>query len=212
MNTAAQKVAFEAPRVIPPEDQVRADYYALLAHLLSGAPDDRLLHAIVIAPEPESEKPDAELIVAWRSLSAAASAVTHDAVEDEFDKLFGGVGRPEVMLFGSYYLAGFMHEKPLAQLREDMARLGLGRGEGVTVTEDHLAALCEVMRFLILGDLDTRPVPVEEQRVFFTTHMQPWVQKCCASIQGSDKANFYKRVAAFAHAFFTIEIEAFEME
>ena len=212
MSTAAQKVAFDAPRVIPPEDQVRADYYALLAYLFGRAPDDRLLHAIVIAPEPESEKEDAELTAAWRTLAAASSAVTHDAVEDEFDKLFGGVGRPEVMLFGSYYLAGFMHEKPLAQLREDLAQLGLGRGDGVTVTEDHLAALCEVMRFLILGDLDTRPASVEEQRAFFTAHMQPWVQKCCASILASDKANFYKRVAAFAHAFFAIEIEAFDMD
>lgn len=212
MNAATQKMAFDAPRVIPPEDQVRADYYALLAHLLNGAPDDRLLHAIVIAPEPQSEKEDAALTAAWNALAAAASAVTHEAVEDEFDRLFGGVGRPEVMLFGSFYLAGFMHEKPLAQLRDDLARLGLARGEGVTVTEDHLAALCEVMRFLILGDLDTRPASIEEQKAFFTVHLQPWVLKCCASVQGSDKANFYKRVAAFAHAFFTIEIEAFEMQ
>lgn len=211
MNAAVQKVGFDAPRLVAPEDQVRADYYALLAHLLSRAPDDRLLQAIVIAPEPEAASSDAELARTWRALAAAASAVTHDAVDDEFDRLFGGVGRPEVMLFGSFYLAGFMHEKPLAQLRDDMARLGLGRGEGVTVTEDHLAALCEVMRFLILGDLDARPAPVEEQKAFFTAHMRPWVRQCCAGIQACEKANFYKRVAAFADAFFAIEIEAFDM-
>jgi TorA maturation chaperone TorD len=208
MSTAAQKVAFDAPRAIPPEDQVRADYYALLAHLLNGAPDDRLLNAIVIAPEPQAQN---ELAGAWNALAAAASAVTREAVEDEYEKLFGGVGRPSVMLFGSYYLSGFMHEKPLAQLREDLAALGLSRNEKVSVTEDHLAALCEVMRFLILGDLHTKPAAVADQQRFFAAHLEPWVRQCCASIQGADQANFYKRVAAFADAFFAIEIEAFDM-
>jgi TorA maturation chaperone TorD len=213
MSATAQKVAFDAPRAVSAEDQVRADYYALLSHLLNAAPDDRLLQAIVIAAEPQSQsQPGSALGAAWRSLAVAAAVVDHEAVEEEFDRLFGGVGRPEVMLFGSYYLAGFMHEKPLAQLRADLAALGLGRGEGVSATEDHLAALCEVMRFLILGDLNTKPASVPEQKRFFSTHIEPWVRQCCASIQGSDKANFYKRVAAFADAFFAIEIEAFDME
>jgi len=212
MSAAAQQVTFDAPRIVEPEDQVRADYYALLAHLFNAPPEDRLLHAIVIAPEPQAEGGDAGLVSAWRALASAAAVVNHEALEDEFERLFGGVGRPEVMLFGSFYLGGFMHEKPLAQLRDDLAALGLGRGEGVSVTEDHLAALCEVMRFLILGDLHTRPAEVSAQRQFFARHMEPWVRRCCAAVLASEKANFYKRVAAFADAFFAIEIEAFGME
>lgn len=211
MTAAQQKVAFEAPRVLTPEDQGRADYYALLGHLLRAAPDDRLLHAIVVAPEPQAEG-DAALATTWRALSAAAGVVTHEAVEDEFDRLFGGVGRPAVMVFGSVYLGGFMHEKPLANLRADLAQLGLQRADSVSETEDHLAALCEVMRFLILGDLGARPASIAEQKAFYSAHLEPWVQQCWQAIEASPEANFYRRVAAFGQAFFSIESEAFGME
>lgn len=212
MNAAQQKVAFEVPRTLTPEDQGRADYYALLGHLMRAAPDDRLLNAIVIAPGPQAESGDASLAAAWRALSAAAGVVTHDAVQDEFDRLFGGVGRPAVMVFGSVYLGGFLHEKPLAALRDDLAALGLQRAETVSETEDHLAALCEVMRFLILGDLGTRPASLDEQKAFYSAHLEPWVQQCWQAVLASPEANFYKRVAAFGQAFFLIESEAFGME
>jgi TorA maturation chaperone TorD len=212
MNAASQKVAFEAPRVLTPEDQGRADYYALLGHLMRAAPDDRLLNAIVVAPEPQAENGDAGLTAPWRALSAAAGVVTHEAVADEYDRLFGGVGRPAVMVFGSHFLGGFLHEKPLAALRDDLAALGLQRVETVSETEDHLAALCEVMRFLILGDLGSRPASLEQQKAFYSAHIEPWVLRCWEAIQASPEANFYKRVAAFGHAFFTVESEAFGME
>lgn len=212
MNAAQQKMAFEAPRVLTPEDQGRADYYALLGHLMRAAPDDRLLNAIVVAPEPQAENGDAALVTAWRALSAAAGVVNHVAVQDEFDRLFGGVGRPAVMVFASVYLGGFLHEKPLAALRDDLAALGLQRAESVSETEDHIAALCEVMRFLILGDLSTRPATIEQQKAFYGAHLEPWVQQCWQAMLASPEANFYKRVAAFGQAFFSIESEAFGME
>jgi TorA maturation chaperone TorD len=194
------------------EDQVRADFYALLARLFYAAPDDKLLQAIVIAPEPASEGNDALLVESWRALAAAAGAVNEEALAEEYQQLFIGVGRPDVMLFGSYYLAGFMNEKPLAQLRDDLAALGLARNENASESEDHLAALCDVLRFLISGDRETPPAAIEQQKAFFSKHMQPWVLQFCQAVMQSDKANFYKRAAAFAGAFFTIEIEAFDIE
>ena len=194
------------------EDQTRADFYALLARLFYAAPDDRLLHAIVIAPEPASACNDAPLVRSWRALAAAASTISEEALAEEYQQLFIGVGRPDVMLFGSYYLAGFMNEKPLAQLRDDLAALGLARNEQVTESEDHLAALCDVLRFLISGDSETQPASVGKQKAFFSKHMQPWVLQFCQAVMESEKANFYKRAAAFAGAFFAIEIEAFDIE
>jgi TorA maturation chaperone TorD len=194
------------------EDRIRADFYALLARLFYAAPDDKLLQAIVISPEPASVRDDSPLVESWRALAAAASAVTQEALVEEYQQLFIGVGRPDVMLFGSYYLAGFMNEKPLAQLRDDLAALGLARNEHATESEDHLAALCDVLRFLISGDRETRPASVEQQKAFFSKHMQPWVVQFCQAVMQSEQANFYKRAAAFAEAFFVIEIEAFDIE
>jgi TorA maturation chaperone TorD len=211
MNTTAQPVAFDSPRQIAPEDQARADYYALLANLFYRAPDDKLLQAIVIAPEPEGEGADA-LITAWRALAAASGVVTHEAVEEEYENVFVGVGRPPVMLYGSFYLAGFMMEKPLADLRDDLKALGFARGADVNEPEDHLAALCDVMRALILGDLSGRPATVEAQCAFFAKHLQPWVLQCCDATTNYVQANYYAKVASFAKAFFEIEIQAFEIQ
>jgi len=209
VNAAVQAVAFDTPRTIAPEDQARADCYALLAALFYAAPDARLLQAIVIAEEPPAIGETAPLAASWRALAAAAAHVTTDALADEYQRVFIGVGVPEVFLFGSHYLAGFMNEKPLAHLREDLRALGLKRSAAATEPEDHIAAECDVMRFLISGDLHAQPASVEDQQRFFATHMQPWVLEFCAATVQSAEANFYRRVAALAQAFFAIEIEAF---
>lgn len=203
-------VKFEAPRLVSEEDQARADYYALLAALFYRAPDDRLLQAIVVAEEPLAEAAP-ELTAAWRKLAAASSVVTHDAVHEEYEEAFIGVGRPPVMLYGSFYLAGFMNEKPLAELRSELATLGFTRGADVAETEDHLAALCDVMRALILGDLSSVPADTETQRRFYQKHVNPWVTDCCTAVTLSEKTNYYKQVAGFAAAFFAVESQAFEI-
>lgn len=208
---AEQAIAFDAPRVIAPEDQVRADFYALLANLFARAPEDRLLQAIVIAAEPAAAS-TGELTKTWRALAEASAVVSHDALVDEYESVFVGVGRPPVMLYGSYYLAGFMMEKPLAELRTDLAKRGFARAADVREPEDHLAALCDVMRALILGDLASAPASLEEQKSFFARHIEPWVGKCCEAIVAYEKANYYRRVANFASAFFEIEAEAFELQ
>ena len=213
MMTTSQPIRFEQPRAIDVEDQVRADFYALLANLFFRAPDERLLHAIMIAPEPTSESALGDAMAkAWAALAAASAAVTADAVQAEFDKLFGGVGRAQLMPYGSYYLAGFLNEKPLAELRSDLARMGFSRDVVACETEDHLAALCDVMRAIILGDVASAPATQAAQQQFFKKHLQPWVLQCCDATINNEYSNYYRRVAAFAKRFFEIEIQAFDMQ
>lgn len=211
MMSATQTIQFEQPRLIGDEDQVRADFYALLASVFHHAPDHRLLQAIVIAPEPAAENEPA-LADAWSALAAASAVVQAEAIHEEYEALFIGVGRPPVMLYGSHYLAGFLNEKPLAELRTDLARMGFARDGAVRETEDHIAALCDVMRAMILGDVGQAPATLDEQKTFFATHMRPWILDCCDATIKNDKSNYYARVAAFAKIFFQIEIQAFEMQ
>lgn len=207
----ALAIKFQQPRWIDEEDQVRADFYALLANLFYRAPDERLLQAIMISPEPAAES-DPALAMAWTALAAASGVVTPDALSDEFEVLFIGVGRAPVMLYGSYYQAGFLNEKPLAELRTDLAGMGFSRDGTVQETEDHLAALCDVMRAMILGDAANAPATLEAQRGFFRKHLQSWVLECCDATMNNENSNYYKRVAAFAKCFFQIEIQAFDMQ
>ena len=209
--TTAQAIRFEQPRSISEEDQVRADFYAFLANCFYRAPDERLLQAIMISPEPVAAS-DGVLTDAWAALAAASGVVTPDALSEEFETLFVGVGRAHVMLYGSYYQAGFLNEKPLAELRTDLACMGFSRDGAVRETEDHIAALCDVMRALILGDVASPPATLEAQRRFFTKHLQPWIFKCCDATINNENSNYYKRVAAFAKVFFQIEIQAFELQ
>lgn len=210
MNAAAQAMRFDNPRLIAPEDQARADYYALLASLFYRAPDERLLRAIAIAGAPEGEGAG-ELGAAWSALAMASAAMHAEAAEAEYEALFVGVGRPPVMLFGSFYLAGFMNEKPLAELRGDLARLGFARDPAAVEPEDHLAALCDVMRALILGGVNEAPAAVAAQRAFFARHLRPWTARCMDAVAADPGANYYCRVAAFARAFFDIEAKAFDI-
>jgi len=210
VQVATQGIKFDHPRHVEPEDQVRADFYALLATLFYRAPDDGLLRAMMLSAEPEGEAAD-DLTKAWVALAAASALVSHDAVLEEYEAIFVGVGRPPVMLFGSFYLCGFMNEKPLAELRNDLAALGFARDPAVVEPEDHLAALCDVMRAMILGDVADSPEEIEQQRTFFVKHMQPWALQCCGAITQNENSNYYRRVATFAQAFFEIEIQAFAM-
>jgi len=131
-------------------------------------------------------------------------------VADEYDALFGGLGKPEVQLFGSHHLSGFLNEKPLAALRGDLAALGLTRDEAMPETEDHIAYLCEVMRFLIAGD-DVEVSNLTRQQAFFTAHLQPWVMALCDALEAHPKARFYAALAGFTRAFFSVETQGFDM-
>ena len=191
------------------EETARAEVYGLLAQLYYAKPQPELLEALRVAVT-EAPSAGAFLEEPWRELVGMARAMDDAAIAAEYDALFGGVGKPEVYLFGSHYLSGFLNEKPLARLRTDLAELGLSRDEAMPDTEDHIAYLSEVMRYLIAGD-DVAVANLTRQRDFFTTHVQPWAPALCDAISGHPKARFYAALAAFTRAFMNVETQGFDM-
>jgi len=211
--------SLNAPQsALPPEDQARADFYALLAHLFAAAPDAGLLAAIAAASpldatlSADDDSSDQGMPMAWDALRAASAAADPEAVREEYDNLFVGVGKSEVNLHGSHWLTGFMMEKPLAEVRATLATLGLARRDGVTLVEDHVAALFETMRLLIAGDGDRAPVSIERQKIFFDRHIAPWIFECCAAIRNCSVANYYRHVAQFTDCYMAIERDSLAIE
>ena len=191
------------------EETARAEVYGLLAALYYAAPPAELHQNLCVAVT-EAPAAGAMLEASWRELVAAARAQTLAEIGSEYDALFGGPSRPEVYLFGSHYLSGFLNEKPLAALRGDIAALGLARDEAMPETEDHVAYLCEVMRYLIAGD-DVEVANLSRQRDFFARHVQPWLPQMCESILQHPRARFYAALAAFTQAFIGVEAQGFDM-
>ncbi|MEY2875235.1 MAG: hypothetical protein RLZZ373_2606 [Pseudomonadota bacterium] len=191
------------------EELARAELYGLLARLWMAAPDAALLAQFRIAV---TEAPEAGSLLEapWQALVAALRATTVEAAADEYDALFGGVGKPEVFLYGSFYLAGFLNEKPLAALRTDLAALGLTRNTTRGETEDHIAYGCEVMRYLIAGD-DVAVCNLEQQRRFFRGHLQTWVNALCDAVEAQPQAQVWRHVAQLTRVFMDIETQGFDL-
>jgi TorA maturation chaperone TorD len=191
------------------EETARAEIYGLLAQLFYASPPPDLLAALRVAVT-EAPAAGAFLEEPWRDVVGCSRAMADEAIAAEYDALFGGVGKPEVYLFGSHYLSGFLNEKPLARLRGELAELGLTRDEAMPDTEDHVAYLCEVMRYLIAGD-DVAVANLTRQRAFFAAHLQPWVVQLCDALAAHPKARFYASLAAFTRAFINVEAQGFDM-
>ena len=191
------------------EETARAEVYGLLAALYYAPPSKELMSQIRVAVT-EAPAAGGFLEEPWREVVAAARDLTDEAVANEFDALFGGVGKPEVYVFGSHYLSGFLNEKPLAALRSDLAELGLARDDSMPETEDHIAYGCEVMRYLIAGD-DVSVSNLTQQQKFFTTHLQPWVLQMCDAIAAHPRAKFYAALSGFTRAFVSVEAQGFDM-
>ncbi len=191
------------------EELARAELYGLLAQLWLAPPDAALLARFAAAPS-SAPQPGGHLEVPWRDLLAALRATTPAAAADEHDALFGGVGKPEVLAYGSYHLAGYLNERPLAQLRADLTALGLTRDPARLETEDHVAYLFEVMRWLIAGDA-SEFCHLEQQRRFFRAHLQPWVGRLCEAVQAHPRAVVWRAVAALTSAFVEVEAEGFDL-
>ncbi len=209
MKPDAETVATVAG--IAPEDAARAGYYALLARLFYAAPDAVLLGDIVAAGPIGGAGEAAPLPAAWDRLRQAAAACAPDAAREEFDELFVAVTQPRVALHGSYYLSGALMETPLASLRADLARLGLARLRGVFETEDHIAALAETMRLLILDGGVAEELRLERQRAFFQKHVAPWYRDLCAAVEEAAGGTLYPRVAGFARVFLDVEADSFQI-
>jgi TorA maturation chaperone TorD len=191
------------------EETARSEIYGLIASVLYALPAIELIAQIRIAVT-DTPAAGAFLEEPWRQFVGVARSMTDQAIKDEYDVLFGGVGKPEVYLYGSHYLSGFLNEKPLARLRTELASLGLERSEAMSDTEDHLAYLCEVMRYLIAGE-DVAVANLTRQREFFAAHIQPWANQMCDAIQTNTKANFYASLAELIRAFISVEAQGFDM-
>ena len=186
-------------------DRARSDEYALLASLLLAPPDDDLLARLSRL----TDNGDTPLGSAHLALARAAASSSADVVRREYSDLFIGVGRGELLPYASYYLTGFLNERPLARLRGDMMRLGLKRAEGHSDPEDHLGTLLEIMsgmagnRFVVSSG---------DEQDFFERHIAPWAGRFFADLEAAKTAGFYRAIGAVGKLFMDVEIAAFAME
>jgi TorA maturation chaperone TorD len=184
-------------------DAARAQEYALLAALLVRAPSAELLENLFALRGDPSP-----LGLAHAALAEAAGHTDADRVSREYFDLFIGLGRGELLPYGSYYLTGFLHERPLARLRADLARFGVEREEGNVEPEDHVAILCEIMAGLVSGRFGAPP---DADREFFQKHMASWIGRFFADLEKAKSADFYRRIGALGQVFISIETEAFAL-
>ena len=193
---------------LAPEEQVRANFYALLARLFYAPPDQNLLAALAAADEIVAEGEDSPLALAWRRLTLAAAGLEDAAVRHEYDSVFVGTGKAPVSPYAGAYLRQTAMENPLVVLRNFLAAHGLARHESVHEPEDHVAALSDVMRHLIAEqhrDFDL-------QREFFMRFLWPAAPGFCAAAIAAERTDFYRAVARFAECFFALEHAAFDMQ
>lgn len=183
------------------QDAWRAQHYALLATLLAAPPSQSLLDNIA---EVDVSDPDSEMGQAWLQLKQAAEVAKPETLKQEYDDLFIGLTQGEVIPYGSYYQTGFLHEKPLARLRQDLARLGLERQQDRKEPEDHIAAECDVMRMI----LSAQGTPVVDAATFFSKHISPWANRFFDDLAQADSAVFYRRLAHFGKVFMQSETQS----
>ena len=192
-------------RTQEPEQIYRANTYRLLAALLRKPPDSDILD--YVQQLANMTNGNDELATALIGLGLAARHADPMMIDDEFHALFIGLGRGEVVPYGSWYLTGFLMEKPLGQLRQELARLGFERDPNVHEPEDHAAALCEVMAMLIEDQAE-----FAQQAGFFQRHMVNWLERFFGDLQGATAASFYQSVAQTGGAFIRFEQQYFSMQ
>lgn len=193
------------PTGISEEEANRAQFYLLLSRLL-GAPVDGPALAMLRGLEGD----DSELGRAICELSEIAAATSLEDAVEEYNNLFIGLTRGELLPFGSYYLTGFLNERPLVELRQDLEGIGISRAPGASVTEDHIAALCEIMHAIIVGRFG-ETVSLRAQHQFFHKHINSWSATFFDDLENAQAANLYKPVGRMGKLFLEIEGEAFGM-
>jgi len=190
---------------IPQEDWQRADLYDFLAALLARPPaQDMLDQTAGLTGD------DSPMGTAIGALARVAAQTKPAVAEREFNALFIGVGRGELLPYASFYLTGFLNEKPLAALRKDMAALRIARAPNVFEPEDNIASLFEMMAGMITGRFGD-PVPLDRQTEYFNKHIAPWATHFFTDLEGAKNSVFYASVGAAGKAFMEIEREAFRM-
>lgn len=186
-------------------DLLRVNVYRLLARLLSAPADDAILKLLR-----EMSGDSTDLGSAFGELRAVAADTSVEQAREEYQDLFIGIGRGELVPYGSYYLTGFLNEKPLARLRNDMAPLGIARADDRKEPEDHAGALMEMMAGLIDGTFGD-PAPLRAQREFFDKHVASWTPHFFSDLEKAKNARLYKPVGRIGALFMEIERAAFEM-
>lgn len=194
----------EASRVIDEIDLLRAHLYDLLATLTGRAPTEDVLSVLAGSGGDESD-----LGRACRSLAAEAAAADMARVEREYFDLFVGVGRGEIVPHASYYLTGFLNERPLARIREDLAKLGIEPSGGMSEPEDHLAILLETMAGLVSGRFDAEE---GTDRIFFERHLRSWVGRVFDDVAAAGRSRFYRAVGTLGQTFIAIETQAYALD
>lgn len=184
-------------------DVARAQEYALLSMLLAKAPGEDLLKRLEVLGGDETE-----IGKVHAALADAAVSVNAQQVDREYFDVFIGVGRGELLPYASYYMTGFLHERPLARLRGDLFLLGIEKNEANPDPEDHIAFLCEVMAGIVAKRF---PAPVGADREFFEKHIKPWASRFFADLESAEGAKFYRSVGRLGRAFIEIETEAFAL-
>ena len=205
--------AIEVGEIGLPEDLARADLYGLIARFFYQPPDQELLDQIAASAADEtsrSSQGNAPLAQVWLSVVEVAKNNSAKAWHDEFDLNFISVGRPNVILNGSFYMAGHLNEKPLIEIRRALDAFGLESAQDITETEDHISSLCEVMRYLIAGD-DVEVSNLTNQQIFFNAHIRPWYEQLCEAIEEIPEMHLYHPVAALTREFLDIEGHSFDM-
>ena len=192
--------------LIDEEDQLRADMYSFLASLLRAEPSADLVEQLTLLKSDNTPIGNAIKI-----LAKLASSLDLHEIRDEYVKIFIGVGRGEILPFASYYLTGFLKDKPLAKLRNDMKEIGIEMSADVKEPEDHIASLFDIMSGIILGKFD-RKFSITEQRDFFNKHLAPWVELLMRDIEASKIAVFYAPVGTLGREFIEIERSSFKMD
>lgn len=183
------------------EQTLRTEIYLVLSALFRSAPSEEMIEFLTSL---EVEPSESAMQKAWIALQQAAKDSNREALEDEYQDLFIGIGRGEVMPFGSWHMTGAMMEKPLAEIRHDLELLGFERDENVKEPEDHIAALCEVMSMLTGEEEDL-------QQAVFNKHIAPWFNSFTQQLENAESANFYKPAAQLCEAFLTLEQVSFSV-
>ena len=191
------------------EELARAEVYGLLSQLFYAPPGAELHAQLQVAPT-VAPAAGGFLESSWADVVAASRRLALAQVADEYAALFLGIGRPEVFLYGSHHLAGALNETPLVALRTTLATLGLARADTMPETEDHIAYLCEVMRFLIAGD-DVAVCNLGTQQRFFDEHLRGWTDRLFDQLAAHPAADFHRVLAAFAREFLGVEAQGFDM-
>ncbi len=198
--------ASEAQKMdVSTEDRLRADFYNFLGLLMAAPPDQMLLDQVAGLTGDETD-----LGQAIQAMSRVAKVTKPAAAEREFNALFIGLGRGELLPYASYYLTGFLNEKPLAQLRNDMAARGITRAQNVFEPEDNIASLMEMMAGMIVGRFGA-PATLEDQKVFWNKHIGPWAMHFYSDLEAAEHSVLYASVGAVGRIFMEIEREAFRM-